>query len=459
MSFMVRLNAEIDKLSVRAFVCVSFLGCGLCRACIGWMLMLVREARFLPDGVLLSGHHAVDLGELIGFVLAIILVRKRSPLYANPFSFIGSFACTVFGAMLMYVALVLQSAPIFYVGGFMGGFGYATLFLLWLEFYGCLSPRNMVLAYSCAYLANLFAWLALSGSNDLIGLLLVAVLAVCSASLVVVSYRKIPEGDRYPGKPSFRGLSWQLILWISIFAFAYGVGDSITGTGFATMASKIGMAVPGLVVIISILFMEKFDLGSVYQIALAFMLAGIGLSFFFASLPVLSQLLMSAANESYCMLAFVVACTYAYRTKTSSTIYCGILAASSLLFTQIGLFAGRLIVTPETSAAVSFAVVMMIVVASSFLFKERHLAEKVQLERADKSFEEEGLLRICEEKSFTVREKTIFLMLVRGKRTIDISDDLFISQSTVRSHVGKIYEKLQVHSRQEFDTLVGRQCR
>lgn len=248
-----------------------------------------------------------------------------------------------------------------------------------------------------------------------------------------------------------------MVLWISIFAFAYGIGDSITGAGFATMASKVGMAVPGLVVIFGILFMKKFDLGSVYQIALAFMLAGIGLSFFFASFPVFSQMLMSAANESYCMLAFVVACTYAYRTKTSSTIYCGILAASSLLFTQVGLFVGRMVVTSETSITVSFAVVMMIVVSSSFLFKERHLAEKVQLERADKSFEEKGLLRICEDKSFTVREQTIFLMLVRGKRTIDISDELFISQSTVRSHVGKIYEKLQVHSRQEFDALIGRQ--
>ena len=357
----------------------------------------------------------------------------------------------------MYAALVMQSAPVFYAGGFLGGVGYAMLFMLWLEFYGCLSPRNMVLAYSCAYLANLFSWFALSGSNDLIGLILVAVLAVCSASLVLVSYRKIPEEDRCPGKPSFRGLSWQLVLWISIFAFAYGIGDSITGAGFATMASKVGMAVPGLVVIFGILFMKKFDLGSVYQIALAFMLAGIGLSFFFASFPVFSQMLMSAANESYCMLAFVVACTYAYRTKTSSTIYCGILAASSLLFTQVGLFVGRMVVTSETSITVSFAVVMMIVVSSSFLFKERHLAEKVQLERADKSFEEKGLLRICEDKSFTVREQTIFLMLVRGKRTIDISDELFISQSTVRSHVGKIYEKLQVHSRQEFDALIGRQ--
>lgn len=455
MSFLVRLNSEIDKLSTRAFVCISFLGCGLCRACIGWMLMLVREARFLPDAVLLSGHHVVDLGELLGFAVAIIMVRRRSPLCGNPFSLVGSFSFTILGASLMYAALVMQSAPVFYIGGFAGGFGYATLFLLWMEFYGCLSPRNMALSYSCAYLANLFAWLALSGSSDLIGLVLVAALAICSASLIVASYRKIPEGDRCPGKPSFRGFSWRLVLWISIFAFAYGMGDSITGTGFATMASKVGMAVPGLVVIFGILFMRKFDLGSVYQIALAFMLAGIGLSFFFASFPVFSQMLMSAANESYCMLAFVVACTYAYRTKTSSAVYCGILAGSSLLFTQVGLFAGHSIVTSETSVAVSFAVVMMIVIASSFLFKERHLAEKVQLEHADKSFEEEGLLRICEDKSFTVREKTVFLMLVRGKKTADIGDELFISQSTVRTHVGKIYEKLQVHSRQEFDALVG----
>ena len=454
MSFWVRVNSDIDKLSSRVLFCASFLGCGLCRACIGWMLMLVREVDFMTGTALLSGHHAVDFGELLGFAVAMLLVGRRGPLCRNPLALVGSLASTICGASLMYAALVARSVPLFYAGSVLGGFGYATLFLLWLEFYGCLSPRTMVFAYSCAYLANLFAWLALSGSSDPVGFLLVAVFAACSTTLLVVSYRKIPEANRCPSRPAFLGVSWRLVLWISVFACAYGIGDSITGSGFATMASKVGMAIPGLIVVFGTLFMKRFDLGSVDQVAFAFMLAGIGLALFFTSFPVLSQMLMSAANESYCMLAFVVACTYAYRTKTSAALYCGVLAASSLFFTQVGLLAGRSIVTPETSAAVSFAVVMTIVVATSFLFKERHLAEKVQLERVDKSLEEERLLRICDEKSFTVREQTIFLMLVRGKRTVDISDELFISQSTVRTHVGKIYEKLQVHSRQEFDALV-----
>ena len=49
----------------------------------------------------------------------------------------------------------------------------------------------------------------------------------------------------------------------------------------------------------------------------------------------------------------------------------------------------------------------------------------------------------------TARENEILQALARGLRYKEISDTFFISMDTVRSHIRKIYEKLQVNSRIE----------
>lgn len=47
----------------------------------------------------------------------------------------------------------------------------------------------------------------------------------------------------------------------------------------------------------------------------------------------------------------------------------------------------------------------------------------------------------------TKREKEIFDLLVLNKSTKDISDDLLISEKTVRNHISNVMQKLSVKTR------------
>ena len=55
----------------------------------------------------------------------------------------------------------------------------------------------------------------------------------------------------------------------------------------------------------------------------------------------------------------------------------------------------------------------------------------------------------AELKSLTVREQEILRLLAKGYMYKEIADRLAISMSTVRTHIGAVYEKLHVHSRTE----------
>ncbi|MEZ9120541.1 response regulator transcription factor, partial [Vibrio cyclitrophicus] len=51
--------------------------------------------------------------------------------------------------------------------------------------------------------------------------------------------------------------------------------------------------------------------------------------------------------------------------------------------------------------------------------------------------------------SLTKREIQIFKRVIRGDSNLEISSDLFISESTVKTHVYNIYKKINVTNRKE----------
>lgn len=67
---------------------------------------------------------------------------------------------------------------------------------------------------------------------------------------------------------------------------------------------------------------------------------------------------------------------------------------------------------------------------------------------------EERLLQWGDDMHFTAREKEIAILLARGRTQPRIADMLGISENTVGTHVRHIYQKTEVHDRQQFIDLV-----
>lgn len=62
--------------------------------------------------------------------------------------------------------------------------------------------------------------------------------------------------------------------------------------------------------------------------------------------------------------------------------------------------------------------------------------------------------RIAEDYGLSTREAEVFVLLAKNKEAKVIADELFISFNTARTHIRKIYGKLDVHSRRELMDLI-----
>lgn len=110
---------------------------------------------------------------------------------------------------------------------------------------------------------------------------------------------------------------------------------------------------------------------------------------------------------------------------------------------------------------VSVMAVLLLVVAYVFLFSEKDSDLMFGEERSSKK--ERAFHKACERLStkgqLTAREQEVFYLLAKGAPVSTIEEKLYISGSTVSTHMKHIYQKLGVHSRGELYDMVDESLR
>ena len=64
------------------------------------------------------------------------------------------------------------------------------------------------------------------------------------------------------------------------------------------------------------------------------------------------------------------------------------------------------------------------------------------------------MMELAGEYKLTERETEVFVLMGKGKNARVISEELFVSYNTARTHVRNIYTKLGISSRTEFNTFI-----
>lgn len=121
----------------------------------------------------------------------------------------------------------------------------------------------------------------------------------------------------------------------------------------------------------------------------------------------------------------------------------------------------HILIPSDSYSAIGLLLVALLIVTAVWLLNDKTIAEflwsgsNLNVEGgAEKADEKERLSEVAKTYNLTPRETEVLELLGKGRSSSFIAEHFCVSNNTIRSHVLHIYNKLDVHSRQELITLL-----
>lgn len=458
---------------------LAFLGLGVYRA---WIeIAFVGSFVDYPFGATIRDIFDATM-VVVSFACA-MLARRIGPFYRMPPVYIASGTTLIASTACVFLACLRPDAAgvLAPTGALLGGVGIAFLILFWSELYGCLNPLRVASYYSLSIVAGAIVVYIYRGFAFPWLFVMTAILPVISLLCVGKGFAHLPKSER-PSTTWVRlSVPWKAILLMAIYAFAYGMLEapsyqsefgphSSPGTIVAAIAVFLGVAARG----------KHFDFGLVYRIALPLTVAALLLlpSFNFAN-GMAGGFCVSAGYTMQSIIIMLILANLCYRYGASAIwlfgIERGIRQAFMLLGRGMTDSAHTLnLLGGDGETFISVVSAIAVVAATMILMSEGELSsswgakviERNALGESESETREPSPAELKHQLSSRVaktartyglsaREEEVLLLLAQRKTVGIIERELFIANGTAKAHVRHIYQKLDIHTRQELFDMLG----
>ena len=365
-----------------------------------------------------------------------------------------------------------ELVPWLVAGGLCFGAGDALINLLWARFSGTFDLRRVylfvLLSSGLSLIVYFVVTLLPAGA-----LLFFASVAFCRQCLAA----REPIDEEFSA-PVFKGalsVLWRPVLGTSILAFMSGLmlqlsmSEAIPLGTFQFTALITQAAVIAALLLPALLVKSQPGLGSVYRMALPLSAAG------FLLLPLIwngAGGLANACAQLGTLVAGIILWCMVAHTVHDTKLPAALLFSCTLVCTNAAQMAGALVgmLNAHTLGqgdialtAVALVAIYLLAMVSLFLFKDKTLCgfDAVAEEGAPTAEQQGDALEarcahVAEAHGLTPRESEILVHLGQGRTARAISEKLVVSENTVKYHIKSIYQKLDVHSRDEVIDLIER---
>ena len=388
-------------------------------------------------------------------------------------------------------------------GSLFTGIGYGLFWGCWVEVYGRLKPSAVTLVIPAAFVVAGVLYLAESAAAVALGIpafLMMAPLPVISAALLDgclhngTSKEVHAEGSRRKAQQGYLGAMFSMgplilaaIVVSLIFGFAWGLSVfSLGSVNKAHFTPHVPNVIIGVVLFVfTFATQKKLDIDSFYRaLPMGVLALFVGVSVFWESYPLLCNGIVTVGYGVFDVLLWVSVAETAFDRRVSGFVAGGLVRSISIFSRLVGIGLGYLMTTlPSDVPFVSFIVpaaavyiALMAVfftltwkgqkgpVVSAALLEETAKGEQASGDvlRAETAFAPENasfsddLEAFASDYGLTRREAEVVPYIYKGRSAKVIASTLCVSESTVRTHIRRIYEKTEVHSKQELIDLIDR---
>lgn len=140
-------------------------------------------------------------------------------------------------------------------------------------------------------------------------------------------------------------------------------------------------------------------------------------------------------------------------------VYCATLFAGVILSR---LYHYMLPTIPDLLGIVSISLGLLIFAICLYIFTEKGstlFLPKQEPENTSTTTTEKAYMHLIRKGNLSKREADVFLLVAKGRSTPRIQEEMHLSTNTINTHIQHIYQKLDVHSRQELLDIIEEEGR
>lgn len=458
----------------RAFACA--LAAVVLMGVYGWVqnsVLFPRFAEFFPIG------REIDTAARAVLYIGVAVVASKRPdlLDAKTIAAV-SVVATASATALLYASVVLQSIAMAAAGVLFFELGH-----IWtVVFYGlaiCLLPTSRHTALAAAFgiaasdlIEQLIGVLSLEAGLAAMAALPLAALALswapASEFMTRMQHASTPSDLEISHPRAFLRPTNALFACILVFSIASGYALTFNEVGNAPNTSPIEWAVLFAVAVTIALTHKPGGEDALFSFSVLLVIAGfLAVPFAFGNDTAADNALLRIGRNCFDILLWMTVAAIGKQNPFALMIALGLANAVRALGTIAGAVAGHTVndVVPlggqEAQAITACALFVFVAFLwlgfRGFSFERTINAVETPCitareENHEESFEDK-CMAIGKAHGLTERENEIFLCMARGRNVGFIQEHFVISRNTVKTHVKRIYKKLDVHSQQELIDL------
>jgi DNA-binding CsgD family transcriptional regulator len=367
-----------------------------------------------------------------------------------------------------------MALPWLLLGSILLATGDALIVMLWARLSATLELRDLYLYVLLSNMLSLVVYFLVTLLPEQSSIPVAVAIFVASAVFVKYALALREQQQWEYSLPVFkravRGVAQPLIGTMILF-FMSGLMQQITRQRELPLSefqqiSLLTSAVVVLCLLLPALLVRKpFNIARIYTLAVPLSAAG------FLLLPLIwnaaGGIVNSLAQLGSMVAAIVLWCVLADMTRDTK-LPPVLLFAIALACTDAAMLAGSLVgfmnadtlqqgdIALTTVALVAAYLLFMVAI---FLFKDKSSKDR-EGEPPTEVVHVDALLphrceKIAKGHRLTSRECEIFILLAQGYTIPVISEKLFVSENTIKSHVKSIYQKLEIHTRSDLIEMVN----
>ncbi|OUO92146.1 helix-turn-helix transcriptional regulator [Gordonibacter sp. An230] len=468
----------------RSLLNLRMLGFAMARAWVYLMFLGTAASSMTWNGQTVPG--IAYLGStvmLCATLLASAVLHERFAALIGKPSFRALGPVLVASGTLALASATLPGAPevaLCLAGALLTGGGSGIIDLGYGELYRNVDPRCTSFEAPLAFFIAAALFPLVLGLPSVLACIVCALLPAVSGWILFVKM-KAWSPSREPAVKPFEihlgSFAWKIGVCACLIGLADGVVRAVFMTSIGASAESFyrfpllwSSLLTMAIIYGCVLFSRETGLRPVYRSVMLVM------AVFFMLLPVFtgySEIESTIALTGYGtfnVLIWILLADISFTYRLSSHMVFGIGWGMVTLGVLLGSAAGQAVCAlapfqPQTLSLIALLATLAILISYMFVFSESDLIalakgdeEKADAAEPKRQRFQDRCKEVADEYGLSPKETEIMVLFAKGRSSTRIQEELYLSRGTVTTHLRHIYQKMDVHSKQEFlDVIEGRQ--